>query len=910
MAKKYRITDAEAAKVLIKNVNDRPNALATYGEAKMSPTQVKDLFDRQFLLVKEKHEALADVVEETEESIGEMTDRVSGLEDKIEDIGSDLEETDPTVPDWAKQPNKPAYTAEEVGAAEYYWVLDTFSGIQLEVNESGKKINAVSDEMNRQYVTLEILLSQLAERLNAVANSSDVDLDQLAEIVAYIKSNKTLIDAITTSKVNVTDIVDNLLTGVSNKPLSAKMGVELKRMIEEIQVPENNIPDWAMQPNKPSYSASEVGADEKGTADEKVGEHNLSDEAHNDIRLLISGLTDRLNALANSSDTDLDQLAEIVAYIKANKNLIDGITTNKVSVSDIIDNLTTNASNKPLSAKMGAELKKLIDAIKIPTSLPASDVYDWAKQPSKPSYSKDEVGLGNLDNVKQYSASNPPPYPVTSVNGQSGAVSLDASDVGAMPAGTKIPAKTSDITNDSGFIKSSEAPVQSVNGKTGAVTLAAGDVGARPSTWTPTYSDVGADKSGAASSAVSSHNTNTSAHNDMRLLIEELTTRLNALANSTDSDLDQMAEIVAYIKSNKTLIDSITSSKVSVADIVNNLTSNVANKPLSAAQGVALKALIDAIEIPTKLSQLTDDSSHRTVTDAEKTLWNAKIGQSDLQDATDAALAQAKASGEFKGDKGDKGDPGKTPVKGTDYFTSADKAEIAKQAANMVNLADAISLGIASDGLIYVFINGQPVGTGIPQGQIGDVFGYVDENNTIVLNGNLADGNYSVKYEKEDGSTVNIGDLVLSNGPVLAEFTNLFNPSTAILNKRISSSGELKDCAGCVSYGFATITNHVPFTEDTRFYVKGADFKNSNATIKFYKYTASDGGFSNIYSGPTASNITTTDVGNGVISAYVTTGNAPSSVKYAAFTLRVKDTDITSDDITNIIVTLNEPIYK
>ena len=41
-----------------------------------------------------------------------------------------------------------------------------------------------------------------------------------------------------------------------------------------------------------------------------------------------------------------------------------------------------------------------------------------------------------------------------------------------------IPTKTSDITNDSGFITSAGAPVQSVNGETGAVTLAASDVGA------------------------------------------------------------------------------------------------------------------------------------------------------------------------------------------------------------------------------------------------------------------------------------------------------------------------------------------------------------------------------------------------------------------------------------------------
>ena len=34
---------------------------------------------------------------------------------------------------------------------------------------------------------------------------------------------------------------------------------------------------------------------------------------------------------------------------------------------------------------------------------------------------KADVGLSQVDNVKQYSASNPPPYPVTSVNGHTGA---------------------------------------------------------------------------------------------------------------------------------------------------------------------------------------------------------------------------------------------------------------------------------------------------------------------------------------------------------------------------------------------------------------------------------------------------------------------------------------------------------
>lgn len=43
---------------------------------------------------------------------------------------------------------------------------------------------------------------------------------------------------------------------------------------------------------------------------------------------------------------------------------------------------------------------------------------------------KGDVGLGNVDNVKQYSANNPPPYPVTSVAGKTGAVTLLPSNIG------------------------------------------------------------------------------------------------------------------------------------------------------------------------------------------------------------------------------------------------------------------------------------------------------------------------------------------------------------------------------------------------------------------------------------------------------------------------------------------------
>ena len=169
----------------------------------------------------------------------------------------------------------------------------------------------------------------------------------------------------------------------------------------------------------------------------QIGEHNTNTEAHNDIRNLITGLTNRLNSLADSDDTTLDQLSEIVAYIKNNKTLIDGITTSKVNVTDIINNLTTNVTNKPLSAAQGVALKALIDAITVPTKVSELEndsgyltsytetdptVPAWAKAETKPTYTANEVGA--RPNTWTPSASDVGAIPVSEKGMASGVATL------------------------------------------------------------------------------------------------------------------------------------------------------------------------------------------------------------------------------------------------------------------------------------------------------------------------------------------------------------------------------------------------------------------------------------------------------------------------------------------------------
>lgn len=179
-------------------------------------------------------------------------------------------------------------------------------------------------------------------------------------------------------------------------------------------------------------------------------------------------------------------------------------------------------------------------------------------------------------------------------------------------------------------------------------------------------------------SALSLHNTSGVSHNDIRELISGLSTRLNTVANSDDTTLDQLSEIVAYIKANKGLIDGITTSKVNVADIVDNLTTSVSNKPLSAKQGVALKSLID-------------------------TLTTNKLDASSLTSAIEQALATAKASGEFDGKDGTNG---KTPVKGTDYWTATDKAEMVEDVISQLPSDEGLPIAMDTAGYIETSSSG------------------------------------------------------------------------------------------------------------------------------------------------------------------------------------------------------------
>ena len=162
--------------------------------------------------------------------------------------------------------------------------------------------------------------------------------------------------------------------------------------------------------------------------------------------------------------------SDVGAYVKPTGGIPKTDLASAVQTSlDKADTALQTAPVTSVNTKTGAVVLSASDvgAYTLPSGgIPKSDLSSAV-----------QTSLGKADTALQSA-------PVTSVNSKTGAVSLSASDVGALPSSTAIPTKTSDLTNDSGFLTSAvttfngqsgavtyTAPVTSVNGQTGAVTV-------------------------------------------------------------------------------------------------------------------------------------------------------------------------------------------------------------------------------------------------------------------------------------------------------------------------------------------------------------------------------------------------------------------------------------------------------
>ena len=142
------------------------------------------------------------------------------------------------------------------------------------------------------------------------------------------------------------------------------------------------------------------------------------------------------------AESDIDRLQTSVGTLQTNVNNVQTALTSKqdtvVGGASTIteDNLTasralvSNSSGKVAVSSVTSTELGYLDGVtsniqtQLNKKLESAPVTSVNGKTGAVTLGKSDVGLGNVDNVKQYSASNPPPYPVKSVNGHTGAVTV------------------------------------------------------------------------------------------------------------------------------------------------------------------------------------------------------------------------------------------------------------------------------------------------------------------------------------------------------------------------------------------------------------------------------------------------------------------------------------------------------
>ena len=240
--------------------------------------------------------------------------------------------------------------------------------------------------------------------------------------------------------------------------------------------------------------------------------------------------------------------------------------------------------------------------------------------------------------ITPYTPSNPPTYPVDSVNGKTGVVVLSAADVGALPNTTVIPDKTSQLDNDSGYItdsaltgyaKKTEIPTKTseLTNDSGYITNTAlepyaktVDIPTKTSQLNNdsgyiTANDVPVKSVDGATGDVVTNAVKTTAQTLTETQKQQARTNIGAGTSSFDGDYNSLI--------NKPTIPTKTSQLTNDSGFITD---------------AALTGYAKTTDIPTKTSQLDNDSHYITASEAPVISVNSKTGAVQLNASDVGAL--------------------------------------------------------------------------------------------------------------------------------------------------------------------------------------------------------------------------------------------------------------------------------
>lgn len=227
-----------------------------------------------------------------------------------------------------------------------------YDGVDL----SDKKIKIVYKNSNGIYESddteiCNVKYSQKSLRFSWIVSSNVTQTSKFVAYVCFVSDDYLM------KTENFTVLVKSSFDPATSEP-SANWFVTIEGKLEKIEkdIADNHVYDWAKQPEKPTYTPEEIGAEKAGTSD---------------------GI---FRSAMKYTDGEISRLEDTV--------IPDNVATLEQKITDLNQSVVNLQDAK--AKKVHTHL--VADITDFPTSLPASDVHDWAKAETKPIYTYDEVG--------------------------------------------------------------------------------------------------------------------------------------------------------------------------------------------------------------------------------------------------------------------------------------------------------------------------------------------------------------------------------------------------------------------------------------------------------------------------------------------------------------------------------------
>ena len=274
-------------------------------------------------------------------------------------------ESDPTVPAWAKQEEKPSYTASEVGA-----------------DKSG-----TAEEKAKE--TLSAAKTYTDNKIADLINGAPETMDTLKEVADAISANKTVVEALN----------EAIGTRAKEADLTAHtVNKSNPHSVTKSQVGLGNVPNVSTNDQTPTFSQAaklvNITTGEKlsimlGKISKAISDllsHIESKENPHSVNKTQVGLGN----VENTADKD-----KSVKYATSSGSA--GTVNGHVVNADVPEDAQFKDTWRPLGNKEGEACEG--NDPRLSNARPASDVKQWAKEDTKPGYTKEEVGLGKVDNT-------------------------------------------------------------------------------------------------------------------------------------------------------------------------------------------------------------------------------------------------------------------------------------------------------------------------------------------------------------------------------------------------------------------------------------------------------------------------------------------------------------------------------